>query len=111
MGALGRSGRVALRTAPISLCWHPHWPTHLQGAGVEALSARGGWHSPGECQEKHHSLCQGLWGRESKYGGQVSPESQYLEPSWAHACSPLQLLAMDPGQLISPPTMPSLSRR
>lgn len=44
-------------------------------------------------------------------GGQVSPESQYLELSWAHACPPLQLLAMDPGQLILPPTMPSLSRR
>lgn len=75
MGALGRSGRVAVGTAPTSLCWHPHWPTHLQGRGWrlcqhrEAGTAQRGWHSPGEGQEKHYSLCQGLWGRESRYGG------------------------------------------
>lgn len=88
MGALGRSGRVALRTAPISLCWHPHWPTPLQGAGVEALSARGGWHSPGECQEKHYSLCQGLWGGESRYRGAGEPRVPVLRAQLGPCMSP-----------------------
>lgn len=71
------------------------------GAREEALSASGGWHSPGESQGKHHSPCQDLWDSDSRYGGgRVCPDSQYLELNWTRACPPFQLLATDPGHQI-----------
>lgn len=59
------------------------------GAGEEALSAPGGWHSPGESQGKCHSPCQDLWDSESRYGGgRVCLDFQYLEFNWAGAWPP-----------------------
>lgn len=118
MGALGRSGKGSRRHSPHLSLLAPSLAHPSPGAGVEALSAPGGWHSAGRLAQPRGGSEEALFplpgpvGQgEQVWGGQVSPESQYLELSWAHACPPFQLLAMDPGQLILPPTTPSLSKR
>lgn len=102
MGALGRSGRVALGTAPSSLCWHLHRPPHLQGRGRRLCQRWEAGTAQGSVRRSTVPFARACGaGRADIRGeGQVSPESQYLEISWAHVCPPLRLLAMDPGQLI-----------